>query len=510
MKRCKRKIAVLACLLMFLGLGLSPAVGADVTTTGYESENIEVKTGTSPFLGGGDYVQIEFKADAYFGVLYGTEEHPNSIVIYAIHTRYLGGANAYDENGALVAQRVPIMVFTLFAQKLEDIFEFNDTNLDGIATYNKTGSGLFYHNYIEHEPIYKGVSLTTVWNRSELTELSNPDADERSWEFSLTATDLSYFAIGDSSVIDEDVQNEVLDKVEFTFHLEASFVNIKDQPVPYYRVTVRKEDGQGLMKRYTVMESERVQDRLVSGKRGVYEVKYDHLIQGWDFDPTNQNRMLVLENHLIVGNLIPAQTAEWIRAQFMKDLGGDGKMTYQTDEGMKEGTEDGAVSASEPVPGLPQKLTQRHITCKANWEEIGKLTWVSDVTVDGQEREMYAQVQGFQKIGLVGPLGNAFGGFIALAGFSYPGGDQIVHDPSLSSEALIEMSIGAEPVVFPFGLALLMVGIVAAVIIIAALAAYSSRKGREKRYFSDSFESYEPPKETPPEDEGWQRYYGRR
>jgi hypothetical protein len=510
MKGSGRKAAVLACVLLFLGLCLSPAVGADETTTGYETENVEVETGTSPFLGGGDYVQIKFKADALFGVLYGTDEYPNSIIIYALHTRFLGGANAYDENGALVAQRVPIIVFTLFAQKLQDIFEFNDTNGDGIATYNKTGAGLFYQNYIEHEPIYKGVSLTTAWNRSELIELSDPEADERSWEFSLTATNLSYFAVGDSGTIDSDVQNEVLEKVEFTFHLEASYVKVKDQPVPYYRVTVRKEDGQGAMRRYTVMESERVQDRLVSGKRGVYEVKYDHLIQGWDYDPTNQNRMLVLENHLIVGNLIPAQTAEWIRAQFMKDLGGNGKMTYQTGEGMKEADEDSAVGAMEPVPGLPQKLTQRHITCKANWEEIGKLTWVSNVMVDGQEREMYAQVQGFQKIGVVGPLGNAFSGFIALAGFSYPGGDSIYHDPSVSSEALVEMTIGPDTIAFPLGLALLMVGIIAAVIIIAALAAYSSSKGKEKRYFSDSFESYELPKETPPSDEGWQRYYGKR
>jgi hypothetical protein len=343
-----------------------------------------------------------------------------------------------------------------------------------------------------------------------LTELSEPDADERSWEFSLTATNLPYFAIGDSGTIDLDVQNEVLEKVEFTFHLDAGLVKIKDQPVPYYRVTVRKEDGSGFMKRYTVMDSERVEDRLVSGKRGVYEVKYDHEFQGWDFDPTNQNRMLVLENHLILGNVIPAQTAEWIRVQFMKDLDGDGKIIYETDEGIRQGTEDNAVGQWEPVEELPKKVNNRYIKCSANWEEIGKLTWVSDVTVDGQETEMYAQVQGFKKIGLVGPLGNAFGGFIALAGFSYPGGDHIVHDPSMSSEALIEMSIGLEPGVFPFGLALLLVGIVAAVIIIAALATYSSRKGREKRYFSDSFESYEPPKETPPEDEGWQRYYGKR
>jgi hypothetical protein len=510
MKKSVKKAAVMGCMILFLSLGLSPAVSADSEAMGYESENIRAETGTTSYLGGGDYVYVKFKNDALFGVLYGTDQYPNSIVILARHTRYLGGADAYDENGALVAQKVPIMVYTLFAQKLEGIFEFNDTNGDGIATYNKTGAGGFYRNFIEHEPIYKGVSLTTAWDISDVTELSDPDANERSWEFSLIATNLPYYAIGDSSSIGQSVQNDVLEKVEFTFHLDASLVNIEDESVPYYRVTVRKEDRPGYAKGYTVMESERTENRLVSGKRGHYEVKYDHEILGWDYDPTNQNRMLVLENHLVLGNVIPANTAEWVRVQFMKDIGGDGKVVYETDEGIIEGTDDIAVKTTEPVPGLPQKVNNRYIECKANWERIGKLTWVSDVTVDGKEGEMYAQVQGFRKVALVGPEGNAFTGFVALAGFSYPGGDHIVHDPTIASEPLIEMSMEGEPTVLPFGLTLLAVASVAAVIIIAALAAYSSRKGREKRYFSDSFESYEPPKETPPEDEGWQRYYGKR
>jgi hypothetical protein len=494
-------------MMLFMGLSFSAGASAGWVKTGYESENIELTTGTKPLMhGGGDFVFVRFKNDAAFGVLYGTDQYPNSIVIVAVHARYLGGASAYDENGALVAQRVPIMVFTMFAQKLEDIFEFNDTNGDGIATYRKSGDGLSYHDYIQHEPIYKMVSLETAWSRSEVTELSDPKDDMRSWEFSLTATSLPYKAVGISDTINDSVENDVLEKLEFTFHLDASLVSIDNQSVPYYRVTVEKDAH----RMYSVVDSERVDDVIVSGKRGLYNVKYDHLIEGWDFDPTNQNEMLVLENHVLIGNVIPEKVAEWIRVQFIDKINGAGRAEYETADGMEEVDDDDAAEEHEPVDGLPRKLNHNYVRLKDNWESIGDLTWISNVTVDGVEKNMYAQVQGHKRIAVRGEEGNWFVGFALLAGFSYPGGDSIYHDPSVSSEAMIEMSMSPLGT-FPAGLVMFLLIAAVAVLTGIAVTLYTVNKNKKEQYFRDSFDTYDPGAEDiPGETENWERYYGKR
>lgn len=509
MKNHGKKIGATMCLMLFVGLCFSSSVSAGGENIKYESDKIFKATGTTDALGGGDYVYIQFKNDAGFGVLYGTEENPNSIIILAWHTRYLGGANVYDENGALIGQKIPIMVFTVFAQKLEDIFEFNDTNGDGIATYKKSGSGLFDQQYPLHEPIYKKVSLETAWTRSDVIEITDKDARERSWEFSLNAIELPYEAIGISDSINHSVEHEALERVEFTFHLTAGLISIDNQSIPYYRVTVRKEPGTGLKKGYTVLSSERIENRYVSGQRGLYTVKYDHEIEGWDFDPTNENKMLLLEFGAILGNVIPANVAEWIKMQFIKDIGGHGSVEYETDDGTEEATEDTAVNETEPLPQNPKRLRHRYIRCGGNWESIGNLTWISNVTVDGQEDQMYAQIQGHVRFAAKGPRGNVFAGFALLGGFSYPGGSLIIHDPSMSSEALIEMSFATPLTTLPWFIWIAL-GAVIVVLAVAAVSLYRINKGKKEQYFSESFDTYEPKPEEGPTEENWQKYYGKK
>ncbi|MCK5548877.1 MAG: hypothetical protein KAI64_07660, partial [Thermoplasmata archaeon] len=81
MKHHGKKFGALMCLILFVGLSLSAGAGADWAVKNYESETIIQETGTTDAFEGGDYVYIRFKNDAGFGVLYGTEDDPNSIII---------------------------------------------------------------------------------------------------------------------------------------------------------------------------------------------------------------------------------------------------------------------------------------------------------------------------------------------------------------------------------------------------------------------------------------------
>jgi len=462
-----RMLALLVAVLM-VSTGF-----AGMASAATENERLETGTGTTSDFGGGDYVYVKFKKDAFFGVVYGTETSQNSIVIVAGQVRYLGGAEVYDDNGAKIGHRVPIRVFTVFAQKLEDIFEFNDTDGDGICDYRRAGPGVWYNQYPLHEPIYKRVSLQTAWERSEITTTTDEVNMTKTWEFSLSAKNLPYIAVGDSDSIRRDVKENVLDEVKFTFHLEASVKEHSNISVPMYKVTVQKDGGE-----YTVMDSERIEDIMVSGKHLEYRIKYDHLIKGWDFDPTNANPMLLLEWHAIAANAIPEKVAKWIRMQFVERIQGDGKVTVDTEDGQEVVDDENTISME---PKRPKRFAHPRIELIDNWQKVGRLTWVTNVTVDGQEKSMYAQVQGgvpFQTTGERGVLR----GFAVLGGYSYPGGQSIYHDPEMSSDIAVELNLGGQTFKTGLGSGLLGVMLVGVGFIAAAGVAYSLKKRKESSY----------------------------
>jgi len=76
------------------------------------------------------------------------------------------------------------------------------------------------------------------------------------------------------------------------------------------------------------------------------------------------------------------------------------------------------------------------------WEKIGRLTWVTEVNVtetEGAEptvMNMTAQVQGYRRIILPLPHG-IYKGFALLAGYSYPAGYRIYHDPEMTASTTI-------------------------------------------------------------------------
>ena len=489
-------------LLAFMGTSFSGfAMAAKDNPAKYD---VTEETGTTADLGGGDFVLIKFNKDAAFGVIYGTEQNPNSIIIVAMHTRYLGVADVKDSNGASIGKTVPIPVLTVFAMKLEDIFEFNDTNGDGVCNYKRWGLGLGYGDYFAHEPIYKRASLQTAWTRGEITTKVDEANKEKSWSFPLTATDLKYGAIGNSSSIQNDVANKGLDKVEFTFHLTAKVVHYDNISVPTYQVTVEtKDSGNGGGGGYTIVNSKRVQDRTFSGDHGNYVVKFDHELDGWDFDASNSDPHLLLEWHAIIGNLIPGKVAKWINAQFegQVDQGSDAKV--ETDNGNMDISEKTANDAGKPFLESPKKIKTPHIDYGADWTKVGKLTWVSNVTVDGKDQQMYAQVQGGMKIDA--PTGKGkYHGYAILAGFSYPGGEKIFHDPGISSSMPINIqfttSKNLKGVVLVIGL-----GVVVGLIAVVGVAYMAKKKGNEdKTYYNGAYDVQDREEKG---DKDWDRYY---
>ena len=432
----KRKIIAICIVLLLAAPWILTAQAATYVSVAGGKGCIEKEAGYTDLFGGGEYVSIKFKRqvpgkpryveDAQFAVIWGNETNPNSIILYSEVTRYLGIGEAYDINGGLVSGRLPIVVKTIWVQKLEDIFEYYDANGDEVC--NTIREGIFYGDHWWHEPIYKKVSLNTSWIRSNITETLDPDGKHGSWTFSLTAENLPYINIGATNFT-----GGVLEKLTFTFHLEAQLVNVTAH-VPCFKITVDAANG------YQIIDSEKIEVKEFNGTKVDYGVKYDHEILGWDFDPNNPNPRLLLEWHAIVGNYIPEKTAEWLREELLSRIrNGTGVIVAETTNGTE--TFD-MEKANITKPKLIRVLKPSRLHLLDCWEKIGRLTWVTEVNVtetEGAEptvMNMTAQVQGYKRIILPLPHG-IYKGFALLAGYSYPAGYRIYHDPEMAAGTTI-------------------------------------------------------------------------
>ena len=444
---------------------------------------IEKIAGSTELFGGGDYVGIRFMRrapgktayieDAMFAVIWGTENQsePNSIVIYSEITRYLGAGKVYDKNGGLVANRYPIAVKTMWVQKLEGIFEYYDADNDEICDYSRDYTGLHYSDYLWHEPVYKKVSLHTAWTRSPLNETLDPEGKQGSWTFSLTAENLSYVDIG----LTNTTGDGILNRLTFTFHLEAQLVNIT-AAVPLFNITVDAANG------YQVIDSNKIETKEFNGTRVDYGVKYDHEILGWDFDAKNPNPRLLLEWHAVVGNFVPTDVAEWIKEELLSKIsGGTGNVVAETANGNVTLSEANANdTGSRPTLHTILKPARLHLL--DDWQRIGSLTWITTVNVTKNEGEdpvtlnMTAQVQGHKKISVQLPRG-IYVGFATLAGFSYPAGCRIYHDPQVTvSTNIMDISeITAGPTLYPY-LPYIAAAIIAGVAAVSTIAILKRRK----------------------------------
>jgi len=302
--KCVIAIAIVVSLLVagFVSLPTSKALTVDIRG------QLTTSSGSTTLFGGGDHYFIRFGKDAAFGVVWGTSSTPNNVYIVAIKARYLGLATVRESSGTELNVSLPIKVYTMYAVRLEDLFEYNDTDDNGVADYVRNSSGLQYSDYVQHEPIYKRVSLSRAWTASQVTATNA--TNERRWSFTLSASDLNYSKVNETAQLP--VGDDKLNNLNFTFSLTARAVEVDNATLPQYRITVTRMGS-----RYVVSDIERLADEIVNGKAISYGLKWSQEIVGWDYDPVNQNPGILLEFHAIIGNFVPTTTLGWMEMRLL-------------------------------------------------------------------------------------------------------------------------------------------------------------------------------------------------
>lgn len=481
--------------LMVLGgislLGTAMAAGDNGSSGGTDPEpeftNITLteRTGVTK-LGGGDFVGIyNGDRDAMIGVLYGTDANPNNVYLVSIFTRYLGTADVY-EKGKLKSSDKPIPVKTMFVQRFGGIYEFDDANGDGMfdsrqVAYNGTNMTLT-------ETPYKKLSTNLGWDRSDVAEKDNGNGSKE-WTFTLTANNLDYK--GPFGLVNVDRKNQ-LETLSLTFHLYAETkIGTKDD-VPVYRVDVSpKGDGN-----YNIDDSKPIGNRSYTGQVTHLSFKYDTLIKGWDFAPRNKNPCLLWTTEVVFASGVSDEVASWIKDQ-VRNINGNGTMTFDDANGTTRLTDRNAkremsgFSSDEDIfnsDERPMLIRKNTLSIEDNWEKVGRLTWVSDVSVDDSEMQMYFQFYGARRFLMNIDGKGAMAGVAAVGGFSYPGGSKIFHDPTYSCDVFQLSSDNAKStgklrVILAIGAFLLVIMIIAiiAVVVIAKMSRQkaSSRSGSE-------------------------------
>ena len=404
----------------------------------------------------GDYVAINMTKNgalSWFGVIYGTEEDPNGILIFCVYVRFLGAAEVYEANGNFIG-RFPIPIVTVFGQKLFVLFEYKDDGRFTTAIPNYfedkpeyADNGVF--DFVarednpgiwaisdQHESVTKAVNLQRAWERSDVIETSNPeDATTKSWDFSIFAEDIEYGIENENGdLILSDPENQ-LEKLEFTFHVTAHVDEVNITGVPWYEVKVDAGNHKN------VIDSKYKSSRDYTGVSVAADFKFDHLIEGWDYSGGDGT---VLINHGFFANLIPEKVEEWLDEQFIKNIKGHGNAEFDAldpnqDDVINHVVTNGSEEVDENGDGIVDaKVVDKDvIRFKDNWQEIGELTWVSNAEVDGEDENVTYQVHGGQPFEDTDKEGNSLTGFIIQGAYIYPAGNTIYHDPSLNAIALI-------------------------------------------------------------------------
>lgn len=489
--------AALVAMLMLAGVFAVPGTvsAADENLT----DQLQTEDGTTTVLGGGDHFFVKFGQDAAFGIVWGTDDNPNNVYFVAMKARYLGYAQVYDSEGNLVVGNHTVKIVTLYAVKLSDILEFNDSDGSGTLPYYRVyQNGQFTGDYAHFEDIYKKVDLNTSWTQSPVTEETT--ADSRTWSFDLTAKDLPYIAEDNYTGPTGD---DKLNSLTLTFHLEARMVQVDNATIPQWRVTVSR-GMMGNMWWFTGIEP--MEPKVVSGKVITYHVKWDQLIEGWDYDAANADPRLLMEVEAIVGNYIPPALAQAMNMQMMtytamiREMNENGRMICTTNTG-ETTVDERSGSLTSPRP-----LVTPTLTFGGENTRIGRLEWVSNVTVDGvqEQNQVHAQIMAGVPIVAIGANGAVFSGFAAIAGMSFPGGAVIDHDPTFSSDALVDVGSESQRT---FPVALLGLAAVALAVVIIAIIALVMMDG--KKPGQKAQQAYE--RSTGPAQQvDWTKYYGKK
>ena len=225
-------LIALAMIAVPLGIA-STAAASSNTLTSSAQKLTPVFVGPTPTdrFGGGDWVGVS-AGNTHFGVLYGTPENPNRVVIFAEYTRTLGGANVVSSSGQQLAVR-GIPVDTVLAQSLDRFIEFKTVNVsDGFGLFSDGGMPTLMTANV---PV-KALNLRTgTWT---LTDESNETVGGTFYvNFTIQATDLPYTWYNPLIPGANTTGDRMLNEVAFTFHLTVDTVT-KTVDLPWYQVTV--------------------------------------------------------------------------------------------------------------------------------------------------------------------------------------------------------------------------------------------------------------------------------
>ncbi len=462
---------------------LSGAPSAQAATTNLSGQLVYASGSTSAF-GGGDYRFIEFGTDAAFGVVWGNATHANNIYVVAIKARYLGVGQVYASNGTRLVQNEPVKVYTIYAAQLQNLTEYRDYTNDGVANYTRTYNATTgsWSNYLFTGDVgYKFVNLSTKWVPSPVT--TTTASTYRTWSFSLNATNLAYYNITTKKKLPGTPPI-----VNYTFHLNASMVQDTNVSVNQWNITVSRVLGHDVLTSVVQMP-----DLVLASIKTIhYTLKWDQFIQGWTYDPRNNNaaeRRLLLEVGSIVANYVPpAVVTGW---HLIHELGDDGQATYATAAGNETaGNETGMLSA-------PRVFKSPNVDFGGNWTRIAQFLWASNSTVDTITRPVYGELVGGWWFNYTDARGRWYG-FILLTGLNYYGGTTIVHDPTVAADVNTDLQFQVTPSPSPSPtptpapppsyLWALVVGIVILAAVVLVVVALVARKRRGEQ---------EPPMQPP-------------
>lgn len=456
--RAVRALLTVTLMMTFAWTGFGAA--QDTTTTAAEEE-VTLEEGTTTtgagsiapgVPAGAQYARIK-RGDSFAAVIWGkpggTESDRHAVWVVSSWTRTFGAAQA-EGPGGRESRVQPLEVRQFFIQRFDGIIEFKDNNSDGIANVVRSNRPIAPDEVRGSEPVFKGVSLRTAWTKTDggKSEETVNGTTAKTWTLTLTATNLPYRAVRGQTA---NVGDGTLNKVEFTFHLKG-WKEEGSATIPLYKVTVDREQRSGAVSRQG--------DRTVTGEFVKVNAKEDHLIEGWDFDASNDKPGLVLETHVAIGWAPASRAAAWIGKQLVeKDTNGGGEVSY-TPENATTPTEVSTGNESLPdedtapsTSDRAQKLRDRRISFGGDWDKTGKLTWVSDtevVVAPGGENTtgtVNFQVQGGRKFERAGPGGGMVRGVLLMGGFSYTNAvpfHSVMHDPETDvSMAEYDVSEGA-------------------------------------------------------------------
>ncbi len=443
----KTMVTVLAAMLCITAFGIGQASAEELDI----EDMVRIETGSTTEWDGGDYVALNMTGGegfAWFGVVYGNETHDNSVTIVSAHMRLLGGAEMRSEDGGMMIPEMPIPVMTVFVQKLALLIEFSDdgyldpwsNELKGAENglFDFEGSGSIVDDDFDIgsvEPVHKILDLNRSWELSEIEETTTLGTTEKEWTFTLSNKNLLYDQIWDNEPAENEDGSRAgresdgkVHDVAFTFHLGTKLDEF-NASIPWYRVNYG-DDG--------IVASEQTGFREFNGTSLQTEFKFDHRIKDWDYQ--DGDNFLMLETFTAFGTFIPDFVQNWMDVEFVNSTAEEAIVIAEI-ETFSGGEQD--IAGTDGIPNESTRLSKDSVVFRDNWQKIGEMSWVSNVTVDGEEKEMYFQIHAGENIqwDVEDEDGNV-NGIVFLGGYIYPMGHDIYHDPSYETCVLF-LDIGA-------------------------------------------------------------------